>query len=84
MPEKVEKIKLSKEQIGFTKNYKQLLKVQKGLLATLKVKMSEADMLRSQLGEVEAVLGGLTQQAPPPFLNELEGQEMPAAEEMLR
>jgi len=84
MAEKVEGYKLSPEQVKFGKSYKVLMKIQKALLMNLRGTMTEAKTLRDQLGEVEGMLGGLVQQAPPPFLNELEGQERPTMEENLQ
>lgn len=73
--EKVEGFKLSKEQISFTKNFKQMRKIQRVLMNDLQVRLSEADQVRNQLGEIEQVVGQMINQAPPPFLKKLEGQE---------
>ena len=73
--EKVEGFKLSKEQISFTKNFKQMRKIQRVLMNDLQVRLSEADQVRNQLGEIEQVVGQMINQAPPPFLKKIEGQE---------
>ena len=78
MPEKVERFKLSKEQISFGKEFKQLLKIQKALLGNLQGHMSVAKTLRGQLEELEGVMGQTVQQAPAPTVQDLEGQEVPA------
>lgn len=73
--EKVEGYKLSKAQMGFSKTFKKVLKVQKGLMANLKVHLTAAGILREQLGEVEGTLEDIARKAPTPDLLELEGQE---------
>lgn len=75
MADKVEKFKLDKSQVQFAKVYKRVLKVQKGLMTKLNDTMTTASIVREQLNDVEEMLGTMTQQAPPPFLKELEGQE---------
>lgn len=72
--EKVENFKLSQDQISFARDYKHLLKIQKGLLVNLQTSMSEAEQVRGQLQELEQLMGGMADQAPAPNLNELEGQ----------
>lgn len=75
MGDKVEKHKLSKDQITFARDFKQIQKIQQGLMVDLEMKLSDADMVRNQLGELEEIMGKMAQQAPPPFLKELQGQE---------
>lgn len=72
--EKVEGYKLTPDQISFARDYKHLLKVQKGMLINLQRSMSEAEEVRGQLEELEQIMGGMADQAPEPRLNELEGQ----------
>lgn len=72
---KVEKYKLTADQMLFAKDYRRLLKVQRGLLARLQQKMSEASQARTQLQELEALMGQRVSQAPAPIVKELAGQE---------
>ena len=76
MPEaRVENFRLNKEQMQFMKHYKETTKLHKALSAEFNKSLSNADMIRQALTEVEVSMGALVDRAKGFKFDKLEGQE---------
>ena len=76
MPEaRVENFRLNKEQMQFMKHYKETTKLHKALSAEFNKSLSNADMIRQALTEVETSMGALVDRAKGFKFDKLEGQE---------
>lgn len=73
---KVEKYNLTKEQIGFMKNYKKTMNAHKILAKKLNQSLTEADMYRNALSDIEGNLNDLVNQAKNFKFGKMEGQEV--------
>jgi len=72
---RVENFRLNKEQMQFMKHYKETTKLHKALSAEFKKTLSNADMIRQALTEVEVSMGALVDRAKSFKFDKLEGQE---------
>lgn len=80
--EKVENFRLDKEQMQFMKHYKETTKLHKALSAEFNKSLSDADVIRQALTEVEVSMGALVDRAKGFKFDKLEGQEdLPAKPE---
>lgn len=76
MPEaKVEKFRLTPEQMKFSKDYKEATKLHKILSTEFKQRLTDADQLRQALTEVEVSMAALTDRAKGFNFEKLDGQE---------
>ena len=78
MPEeaKVEKYKISKEMLEFSKNFKKVQQLSAILQQGLAIQLGEADRIRQMLHETNAVREQMLNQAPKNPTHEVEGQEI--------
>lgn len=73
--EPVEKFKLTKDQLAWTKEYKRLKKANEMVKGKLMEQMAGARQLKDLLGTTQQGLIRMLQVAPKKKLNEIEGQE---------
>lgn len=72
---RLENFRLSKDQVKFMKQYKETSKIHKALSTEFKRTLTEADMLRQSLTEVETNMNALVETAKGFRFDKLEGQE---------
>lgn len=70
----VEKFKLSKEQINWSKQYEKAMKMGQLLNTKLSYQLSEAQKTRDMLRQIEGGVQSLIDKAPEKPVNEIEGQ----------